>query len=63
MNPPDNNNLLSRRTDRLVLLKSGAQEASPAELAEPRLFLNRELSWLAFNDRVLAEARDASLPL
>jgi polyphosphate kinase len=63
MNPPDNNNLLSRRTDRLVLLKSGAQEASPAESAEPRLFLNRELSWLAFNERVLAEARDASLPL
>src|SRR4051794_9239898 len=62
MNPPDNNNLLSRRTDRLVLLKAGALEA-PAESAEPRLFLNRELSWLAFNERVLEEARDASLPL
>ncbi len=33
------------------------------ELSDPRLFINRELSWLAFNDRVLAEAKDASLPV
>jgi polyphosphate kinase len=33
------------------------------EAHDPRLFINRELSWLAFNDRVLSEARDTLLPL
>ena len=32
-------------------------------LSDPGLFLNRELSQLEFNRRVLAQARDASLPL
>ncbi|MCW2968535.1 MAG: ppk [Solirubrobacteraceae bacterium] len=33
------------------------------ELADPGLYLNRELSWLDFNERVLELAEDASLPL
>src|SRR5437667_35188 len=57
-NPDD---LLSRRTDHLKIVKQPADGAHVE--SEPRLFLNRELSWLAFNERVLEEARDPSLPL
>ena len=32
-------------------------------LNDPGLYLNRELSWLAFNERVLGEARDRTQPL
>lgn len=32
-------------------------------LTDPSLYLNRELSWLDFNRRVLAQAQDASHPL
>lgn len=36
---------------------------SDPELDRPELYLNRELSLLAFQERVLAQARDASTPL
>lgn len=35
----------------------------PVDLADPALYVNRELSLLEFNRRVLAQACDASLPL
>src|SRR5690349_6055614 len=35
----------------------------PPDAPDARLYINRELSWLAFNERVLSEARDESLPL
>jgi polyphosphate kinase len=36
---------------------------SRANLRDPSLYLNRHLQWLAFNQRVLEEARDHSNPL
>jgi polyphosphate kinase len=49
-------------------MPAGTAAPPPAEpprslaLFDPRLFLNRELSWLEFNQRVLDEAADPSLP-
>src|SRR5262245_4346880 len=33
------------------------------DLDDPSLYINRELSWLEFNQRCLAEATDSDLPL
>ena len=35
----------------------------PRDLTDPALFVNRELSWLEFNDRVLQLAEDERIPL
>jgi polyphosphate kinase len=39
------------------------REIDPSDLKNPALYVNRELSWLEFNERVLAQARDISHPL
>ncbi len=39
-----------------------AESVSP-DFPDPALYINRELSWLEFNQRVLDEARDAGNPL
>jgi polyphosphate kinase len=39
------------------------QTAAEVDLKDPSLYVNRELSWLDFNDRVLQLAEDESLPL
>jgi polyphosphate kinase len=44
-------------------IKLPAPASLSAESDDPSLFLNRELSWLEFNRRVLAEAEDATNPL
>ncbi len=38
-------------------------DAPPVDLHDPSLYVNRELSWLAFNERVLDQARDGRWPL
>ena len=45
-------------------LESGGREAAAGpDLEEPSLYFNRELSWLDFNQRVLEEAEDSTVPL
>jgi len=39
------------------------REVESTDLKNPALYINRELSWLEFNERVLAQARDQSHPL
>src|SRR5947207_10875304 len=45
--------------------KNGPPDPGPAvaTTSDPSLFINRELSWLDFNERVLEESRDPSNPL
>jgi polyphosphate kinase len=42
---------------------SAAEPVLPERLREPELYLNRELSQLAFNWRVLEQAKDPATPL
>src|SRR6202022_3941953 len=41
--------------------RTGATDT--VDLTDPELYVNRELSWLDFNDRVLQLAEDESVPL
>ena len=64
--------VVTRRTRKRRAAESAAAQAprpndwsnlDPNDLSAPALFINRELSWLSFNERVLAQAQDASHPL
>jgi polyphosphate kinase len=48
---------------RAVVQTSAPPAAEQRDLFDPYLYINREISWLQFNDRVLAMAADAQVPL
>src|SRR5881275_182843 len=52
-------------TETSVESRTTAEDGASAELelTDASLYINRELSWLDFNDRVLQLAEDESLPL
>jgi polyphosphate kinase len=54
---------LRRRPRRPALHVLPPREIDPADLKNPALYINRELSWLEFNVRVLNQARDTTHPL
>src|SRR5438270_12029008 len=47
----------------IIPLPEGAAQPALRRFAAPENFINRELSWLQFNRRVLEEAQDATQPL
>ena len=51
------------RPSRSVLRVVPAREVDPGDLKNPALYINRELSWLEFNQRVLDQALNSSHPL
>ena len=51
------------RIKRLIAQNRFMQKNDSSSLGNPALYVNRELSWLEFNQRVLEEAQDPSNPL
>ena len=48
---------------RVIPPRAADTQIDPGDLKNPALYINRELSWLEFNQRVLAQATDPAHPL
>lgn len=60
--------MLNKNTEQMTPTGSSGQTAQPPAFSEvnlkaPQYYISRELSWLAFNERVLHEALDLRTPL
>ncbi len=47
----------------MVLKNTKQKETADIDFRSPEFYTNRELSWMKFDERVLSEARDKTLPL
>src|ERR1700730_17681940 len=60
---PPEEHLSPGNTFEILVSTRAGQAMTRQSLEDPRFYLNRHLQWLAFNHRVLEEARDPSNPL
>src|SRR5262249_30371686 len=49
--------------EKAVIVPMADKQSAHERFGDPKNFINRELSWLEFNRRVLEEAQDATQPL
>src|SRR6187455_90336 len=54
---------MAPRSQTAELQETAPAAPAPPDLSDASLYLNRELSWLAFNQRVLDQANDPAHPL
>jgi len=61
--PPNPDPSSSQEASNIIPLHDPAEHPPVRRFSAPENFINRELSWLEFNRRVLEEAQDATQPL